>query len=137
MDCKTDEDEGKRYCAEREDVENGGTIVSEYKIYIDIIRLLTVAQSICTHYSSLSGLSAWYIFMVWNFKKRVQNMSCKKQGPHYSKREAARLPLLFLIAMALFFALCFLQPIFWISSFFQSHKLTHVFKTRISGCRLK
>ena len=64
-------------------------------------------------------------------------MSCKNQdakntqGPHYSKREEARLPLLFLIAIALFFALCFLQPIFWISSFFQSHKPTHVFKTKI------
>ena len=89
MDCKIKKLEGKKYCCEWEDVEREDgkklPIVSEDKIYIDIIRLLTVAQSICTHCFSLSGLSAWSIFMVWKFKKRgpkyeLQKSGCKKHS---------------------------------------------------------
>jgi hypothetical protein len=50
LDCAIKKLEGKKYCGEREVVEDGRAIVSEDKIYIDIIRLLTVAQSICTNH---------------------------------------------------------------------------------------
>ena len=42
-------------------------------------------------------------------KYGVQKAGCKKQGHCCSKREEARLPLLFLITMTLFFAICFFQ----------------------------
>ena len=60
----------------------------------------TVAQSICTHYSSLSGRPD--IFLGSGTKKnQVQNMDlkkagCKKQGHCYSKREEAAWSFLFL-----------------------------------------
>ena len=42
-------------------------------------------------------------------KKGVQ----KKEAHCYLKREEAAWPILFLKTMALFFAPCFLKPIFW------------------------
>ena len=56
------------------------------------------AQSICTHYSSLSGT-----FLGSGTENKVQNMGCKKQGAKnrvriffcFSEREEAAWPLLF------------------------------------------
>ena len=69
-------------------------------------------------------LKTWVDLWPWK-KNQVQNMDlkkagCKKQGHCYSKRKEAIAP-------------CFLQPIFWTWFFFQGHKLTHLFKTRIVG----
>ena len=60
-------------------------------------------------------------------------MGCKKRGHCYSKRKEAAWPLLFLnnndpVFCTLFFATHILDLIF-----FQGHKLTPVFKTRIVG----
>ena len=80
------------------------------------------------------------LFLFWKHgsvcdpkKNQVQNMDlkkvgCKKQGHCYSKREETRLPLLFLNNNDPFFC-----NLFWTSYFFQGHKPTHVFKTRIVG----
>ena len=55
--------------------------------------LMTIAESICAHYSNLSGQHDIFLgsgtFKI--SKSRVQ----KKQGHWYSKREKTRLPLLF------------------------------------------
>ena len=74
-------------------------------------------QSICTYYSSLSGRPDIFLGSgtlkkgpIWVAKKE----GCKKEGHCYSKREEARLLLLFLNNNDPgFFAPCFLQPIFW------------------------
>ena len=63
-----------------------------YRFRDSCITSHTVAQSICTHYSSLSGRPD--IFLGPGTLKKVQNMSCKKQGAKkqdhcYSKREEA------------------------------------------------
>ena len=51
----------------------------------------------------------------------------------YSKRAKSMLPFFILSNNDPgFFAPCFLQPIFW-TLFFQGHKPTHVFKTKIVG----
>ena len=71
-------------------------------------------------------------------KNQVQNMDLKKarwkkQGHCYSKREEARLPLLFLNNNdPVFCSLLFSGPYFG-PDLFQGHKPTHVFKTRIVG----
>ena len=90
-----------------------------------------VAQSICTHYSCFENMG-WFVTL-----KKVQimgykNLGAKKQGHCYSKREEARLPLLFLSNNDP----VLLHPYFWnpyFGSFFLGHKPTHVFKTRIVG----
>jgi hypothetical protein len=56
------------------------------------------AQSICTHYSSLSGQPDIFLGS-GTLKKKIQNMGCKKQGAKkqghcYSKREETAWPLL-------------------------------------------
>ena len=63
----------------------------------------------------------------------LKKVGCKKQGHCYSKREETRLPLLFLnnndpVFCNLLFSGPYLDLIF-----FQGHKPTHVFKTRIVG----
>ena len=66
-----------------------------YKLHIltwGLWKYETCAQSICTHYSSLSGWPD--IFLGSGTLKKVQNMGCKKQGAKkqghcYSKREEA------------------------------------------------
>ena len=65
---------------------------------------------------------------IWIAKKQ----DAKKQGHCYSKREEARLPLLFLSNNEpVFLHPAFCNPYF--GPFFQGHKPTHVFKTRIVG----
>ena len=72
----------------------------------------SLAQLICTHYSSLLGQPDIFLGS-GTLKNQVQNMDMKKagskkQGHCYSKREEA-------------------------PDFFQGHKTTQVFKTRIVG----
>ena len=63
----------------------------------------------------------------------LKKAGCKKQGHCYSKREEAAWPLLFLNNNEpAFFTLLFSGPYFG-PDFFQGHKPTHVFKTRIVG----
>ena len=76
----------------------------------------------------------WYFFRVWNLKKKVpkygfQKAGSKKQGHCYSKEEEeAAWPLLFLDDNDPAFCNPYFGP-----DYFQGHKLTHVFKTRIVG----
>ena len=96
-------------------------------------------QSACMHSCTLSSSQSEHTFLVyqvnliffrvWNLQK-VQSMDlkkagCKKQGHCYSKKPR---PLLFLNNNdSVFSGRCF-KPYF-----FQCHKPTHVFKTRIVG----
>ena len=56
----------------------------------------TIAQSICTHYSRLSGRPDFLGSgtLKKGAKYGVQKAGCKKQGHSYSKREEAAWPLL-------------------------------------------
>ena len=63
----------------------------------------------------------------------LKKAGCKKQGHCYSKREEARLPILFLNNNdPVFCNLLFSGPYFR-PDFFQGHKPTHLFKTGIVG----
>ena len=63
----------------------------------------------------------------------LKKAGCKKQGQSYSKREHAAWPCLFLNNNdPVFCTLLFSGPYFG-PDFFQVHKPTHVFKTRIVG----
>ena len=63
----------------------------------------------------------------------LRNAERKKQGHCYSKREVAATTLLFLNNdEPVFVTLLFFRSIVWIW-FFQGHKPTHDFKTRIVG----
>ena len=64
-------------------------------------------------------------------KYGLQNAGCKKQDHCYSKREEARLPLLFL---TLFLHLAFCNPYFW--PFFSGSQTDPCFQNKNSGCRL-
>ena len=95
-----------------------------------------IAQSICTHYSNLSGRPD--IFLGSGTLKKVQNMGFKKLGAKnqghscYSKREEVALLLLFLNNKdPVFCTLLFATHI--LDLFLQGHKPTHLFKTRIVG----
>ena len=74
---------------------------------------LTLAESICTHYSKSSGRPGNFLG-TGTFKKSgtlvfSKKQGAKKQGHCYSKREKIRLPLLFLNNNDL----GFLRPIFF------------------------
>ena len=63
-------------------------------IYIRTVTQSTVAKSICTHYSNLSGRPDIFLGSETLKKKLgpkygVQKAGCKKQGHCYSKREEA------------------------------------------------
>ena len=92
----------------------------------------TVAQSICILYSSLSGQGLEL------YKNQVQNMDLKKavpkkQGQCYSKREDAAWPFFFLNNNDPVFCNQLFSGPYFGPDFFQGHKPTHVFKTRIMG----
>ena len=85
--------------------------------------LNTVANSICKHYSNLSGRPDIFLWS-WTLKKQgpkygVQKTGCKKQGHCYSKREEAAGLFSFWIIMTLFFEPCYLHPIFLTWFFFR------------------
>ena len=64
-----------------------------------------------------------------------ENQGAKKQGHCYSKREEARLPLLFLSNNdPVFLHPDFLQPIFW--TFFSGSQTDPCFQNKNSECRL-
>ena len=63
----------------------------------------------------------------------LKKAESKKQGHCYSKREEAAWPLLFLNKNDPIFSPCFFSGPYFGPDFFQGHKLTHVFKTRIVG----
>ena len=92
----------------------------------------SVAQSISTHYSSLSDWPDIFLGSV-TFLKKVQNMGCKKQDNCYSKREEGAWPLLFLNKNDPVFCTLLFAPHIMDLIFFQRRKPTHVFKTRIVG----
>ena len=80
-------------------------MAKNYTIWAEI-----VAQSISTHYSRFENMGRFATLE----KNRIQNMGWKKQGAKnqghcYSKREEARLPILFLNKN---------DPVFWHSVFF-------------------
>ena len=83
----------------------------------------SIAQSICTHYSILSGRPDIFLGS-GTFLRKVQNMGCKKPGLFS-----------FWITMTLFFTSCFLQPIFW-TWFFSGLQTDPCFQNKNSGCRL-
>ena len=70
---------------------NGSIIFAEWLKKIK--NFVTVAQSICTHYSSLSGRPDIFLgsgtLKKPGLKYGVQKAGCKKQGHCYSKREEA------------------------------------------------
>ena len=68
------------------------------------------AQSICSHYSCFENMGRFATLKkirskIWGSKSRVQ-----KQGHCYSKKEEARLPLLFLNNNDPVFAPCLFEP---------------------------
>jgi hypothetical protein len=81
-----------------------------------------VAQSICIHFSLFENMGRFVTLKKSGPKYGLQKAGCKKQGHCYSKREEARLSFLFLndndpVFCTLFFAPCFLHPIFWTQFF--------------------
>ena len=65
----------------------------------------------------------------------LKKAGCKKQGHCYSKREESAWLLLFLNNNdRLFFAPCFLHPIFW--TFFSGSQTDPCFQNKNSRCRL-
>ena len=74
-------------------------IRAELKIKVYFLACLpdTLAQSICTHYSCFENMGRFVTLENKGPKYGLQKAGCKKkQGHCYSKREEARLPLLFL-----------------------------------------
>ena len=91
------------------------------------------AQSICSHYSCFENMGRFATLKkirskIWGSKSRVQ-----KQGHCYSKKEEARLPLLFLNNNDPVFCTQLFSGPYFRPDIFQGHKPTHVFKTRIVG----
>ena len=117
------------------EMDAGGNCISYFWIFI-VVQIAKFAktrdQSICSHYSCFENMGRFVTL------KKIQNMDlkkagCKKQGHCYSKRKKAMLPLLFLINTdPVFWAQLFPGPYFG-PDFFQGHKPTHFFKTRIVG----
>ena len=68
-------------------------------------------------------------------KSGMQKAGCKKQGHCYSKREEAAALFSFWIIMTLFFAPCFLHPIF-LTWFFSGSQTDPCFQNKNSGCKL-
>ena len=94
---------------------------------------------LCTHYSNLSGRPDIFLGS-GTLKKQgpkygVQKAGCKKQGHCYSKREEAAALFSFWIIMTLFFAPCFLHPIF-LTWFFSGSQTDPCFQNKNSGDRL-
>ena len=89
----------------------------------------SIAESICTHYSNLSCQPN--IFLGSGTFKKLETLLFAKSRVQKSKKEETRLPLLFLNNNDL----VFLHPAIFKKQgtqfFFQSHKPTLVFKTRI------
>ena len=98
----------------------------------------TIAQSICNHYSSLSGQPD--IFLGSGTLKKgpiygLQKSRAQKTGPLLKKIEKRPGCLLsFWVTMTLFFASCFLQCIFW--TFFSESQTDPCFQNKNSGYRL-
>ena len=97
----------------------------------------TIAQSICTHYSSLSSRPDIFLGC-GTLKNQVQNMGLKKQGAKNRAiviQNPKRQPDLFSFwtTMTLFFLHPAFSGPYFGPDFFQGHKPTHVFKTRIEG----